>query len=122
MPARDQRTLKRAKALRSDMPDCERLIWEKLRAKRLNGIKFARQVPIGPFIVDFAARREKLAIEIDGDSHAFRLSYDAERARFIEGLGWQIIRFSNEDVRTNMDGVLEGILRAAESRFAAPSP
>ncbi|MBV7256836.1 endonuclease domain-containing protein [Pacificimonas sp. WHA3] len=122
MPRRDPIPLKRAKALRSNIPLAEALLWEKLRARRLGGMKFSRQVPIGPYIVDFAARRERLAIELDGDSHAGRETYDAARTAFIEGQGWHVLRFWNDDIFTNIEGACADILRAAESRCAAPSP
>ena len=121
MPRRDPIPLARAKVMRSDMPRAEDLLWQKLRAKRLGGMKFARQVPVGRYIVDFAARRERLAIELDGDSHAGREAYDAARTAFIAGEGWRVLRFWNDDIRANLGGVCEDILRAAESRYAAPS-
>ena len=74
------------------------------------GVKFARQVPVGRYIVDFVARREKLVIELDGDSHAFQVEYDAERTRFLEAQGYRVLRVSNTEVGHNLDGLCDTIL------------
>jgi very-short-patch-repair endonuclease len=112
MPARDETLLTRARANRAAMPITEARLWERLRALRLDGVKFARQVPIDPYIADFCARREKLIIEVDGDSHANRVGYDASRTHFLEAQGYRVIRFDNDEVKDNLNGVLEAILRA----------
>jgi very-short-patch-repair endonuclease len=85
----------------------EQKLWHALRAKRFEGAKFRRQVVIGRYIVDFACRIPRmLIIEVDGDTHGDREKYDAERSRFLEGKGYRVMRFTNVDVATNLDGVL----------------
>ena len=112
----------RARALRKNLTDAERAMWAMLRGHRLNGLRFRRQFPIGPFIADFVCLTARLVIEIDGGQH---FSDDAEmrdarRTVLIESKGFRILRFSNHDVLTNRSGVLETIAAAAEA--SAPSP
>lgn len=110
MPARNPVLLERAKSMRSEIAGPEARLWHHLRAKRLNGIKFSRQVVLGRYIVDFAARLHGLVVELDGDSHGDAERYDAQRTAYLVGLGYRVIRFSNADVMGNIDGVLEAIL------------
>jgi very-short-patch-repair endonuclease len=101
----------RAKALRTGMTPPEHMLWSKLRAGRLMGIKFVRQMVFGPFYVaDFAAREQRLVIELDGESHAAQEEADARRTAYMESKGFRVIRFTNSEVMTNMDGVLRAIL------------
>jgi very-short-patch-repair endonuclease len=101
----------RAKTLRTTLTPPEALLWAKLRGGRLSGIKFVRQMVFGPhYIADFAARSHRLVIELDGDSHAGQEAYDAARTAFMASKGFRVIRFTNSDVITNMDGVLKTIL------------
>jgi very-short-patch-repair endonuclease len=88
----------------------------------MQGWKFARQVPIGPFIVDFAARRERLAIELDGDSHATQADYDERRTAFLESKGWKVVRFANTDIVRNPEGVALTILERLNSAAHSPQP
>jgi very-short-patch-repair endonuclease len=104
-------TRNRAKELRSRFTEPERRLWYHLRANRLE-VKFQRQVVLSPYIADFAARAERLVIELDGDSHAGREVYDAGRTRALEQRGYRVLRFTNGDVMTNLDGVLRTILIA----------
>jgi very-short-patch-repair endonuclease len=99
----------RAKALRANMAPAEVLMWEMLRAGRLNGWKFARQVPIGPYIADFAARREKLVIEIDGRSHDHTVAHDQRREAFLNSLGYTILHLGNAAVTTDRDSIARQI-------------
>jgi len=113
-------TLKeRAKSLRTQATPAEQKLWAILRAHRFDGVKFTRQIPIGRYIVDFAARSRKLAIEIDGDTHSRQLDYDAARTRFLQEQGYQVIRFTNAEVMGNIEGVAEAI---ATTLRVAPSP
>ncbi|MBN8483501.1 MAG: endonuclease domain-containing protein [Sphingomonadales bacterium] len=98
-----------ARKLRRDMTDAERRLWLHLRASQLDGIKFTRQFPIGDFIVDFACRSARLAIELDGGQHAENPA-DEARTAIIEAYGWRVIRFWNNDVLQNTDGALTAIL------------
>jgi len=97
----------RAREMRSNMTEPEKRIW--YNCLRQLPQRFRRQRPFGPYIVDFYCASLKLVIEIDGDSHATEdaMAYDAERTAFLEGLGLQVIRFSNRDVMENLEGVFE---------------
>jgi very-short-patch-repair endonuclease len=97
-------------------------MWRILRAHRLEGWKFTRQVPVGPFTLDFAARRERLAIELDGDSHAAQEEYDRHRTCYLEKAGWTVIRVTNLDVVRNPEGVAVTILDALARRGPSPQP
>lgn len=119
MPAKDKIQLSRAKAMRTEQTPPEQELWYQLRAKRLNGVKFSRQVLVGPYIVDFAARTEHLVIELDGDSHGHQVAYDERRTLFLENQGYRVIRFTNAEVLGNMEGVLQMIVAALD---AAPLP
>jgi very-short-patch-repair endonuclease len=103
----------RAKRFRTEMTPPEAELWSILRGGRLEGIKFVRQMVIGPDLAaDFAARSHKLIIELDGDSHAGREEYDAARTAYIESRGYKVIRFANRDVFENPEGVARMILIA----------
>lgn len=98
----------------------ERLLWSLLRAHRLDGWKFTRQVPEGPYVIDFAARRARLAIELDGESHVGSQARDERRTEYLTRAGWRVIRVTNHELATNRDGVQQRII--AEVQDAAPSP
>ncbi len=117
-----EKTRTRARELRRNLTDAERIIWYGVRAHRLIGISFRRQAPIGPYIVDFVSHAAKLIVEIDGGQHFEdeQERRDARRTRFLEGKGYRVLRFNNYDVLSNRSGVLE---RIAETVLgAAPSP
>jgi very-short-patch-repair endonuclease len=105
----------KARQLRRDPTDAERRMWSALRDRRLAKYKFRRQHPIGPFIVDFACTRYALVVEIDGTQHAENVA-ENRRTAFLQRQGWQVIRFWNNDVLSNTNGVIETILRALQSR------
>jgi very-short-patch-repair endonuclease len=111
----------RARRLRHDMTDAERIIWNAIRAYRMHGISFRRQTPIGPFIVDFVCHAAWLIIEIDGGQHyeAETMKRDAQRDAYLTSKGYRVLRFNNYDVITNRQGVLETIASAVAH---APSP
>jgi very-short-patch-repair endonuclease len=111
----------RARTLRRDSTDAERIVWSGLRAHRLRGASFRRQTPIGPYIADFVCHVAKLIVEIDGGQHfeAVGIRRDVARERFLMVKGYRVLRFSNHDVMTNRAGVFETILAAIEN---APSP
>ena len=111
MARRHVETRERAKDLRTNTTPPELLLWSLLRAGRL-GVKFQRQVVLAPYIADFAARSERLVIELDGDSHAGRQGYDEARTRALEERGYRVVRFTNSEVMTNADGVARAILIA----------
>lgn len=96
-----------ARKLRRASTDAESRLWYYLRARRLEGAKFIRQFPIGPYIADFACRDARLAIELDGSQH--NDAVDAPRTAVIEAFGYRVLRFWNNDVLQNTEGVLEAI-------------
>lgn len=110
-----------ARRLRRTLTDAERVMWNELRAHRLNGASFRRQKPIGPFIVDFVCDAAKLIIEIDGGQHyePEGVESDARRDRYLVAEGYDVLRFSNHDVLTNKAGVLETTISALQAK--APS-
>ena len=111
-----------ARKLRNDTNEIEDLLWAHLRRSQLGGLKFSRQIPIAGYVADFVCRSIRLVIELDGSQHADAAAYDARRTQAIEAQGYQVIRFWNSDVLTNMDGVLETILNAVLSGKRAPTP
>jgi very-short-patch-repair endonuclease len=119
VPRTDEELLKRAKAMRTEMTQPERELWTALRAKRFDGIKFSRQVVIGPYVADFVARSRKLVIELDGDSHASNEAYDLKRTAHLAAQGYWLLRFANADVMTNLEGVLHIVANALAT---APLP
>jgi very-short-patch-repair endonuclease len=109
-------TTARARALRRSQTDAERKLWYALRARRLDGIKFKRQVPIGRYIADFMCFECKLIVEVDGSQHAEQADCDAARTRWLETQGYRVVRYWNHEVLLNIDGVAEAIWRLAEER------
>ena len=108
----------RARFLRKVSPSAERLVWSRLRDRRLGGFKFNRQFAIGPFFVDFVCRDRALVIEIDGATHSTEeeLWRDARRSEELTHLGYAVMRFTNDAIFTNLDGVMETILARLEGR------
>jgi very-short-patch-repair endonuclease len=104
----------RRKQLRRTMPEAEVILWSQLKNRQVSGIKFRRQYSIGKYIVDFYCAKKKLAIEIDGDSHYMlnARERDEERQQWIEQFGIQFLRFTNDEVRRNLYGVLDAIEEA----------
>jgi very-short-patch-repair endonuclease len=91
------------------MTDVERMLWRALRGKQLNGNLFRRQHSIGRYIADFVCIEQKLVIELDGEQHQEQLAYDEQRTDFLQSQGWRVLRFWNNDVLNNLDGVLTTI-------------
>ena len=119
-PPLPTRTRKLAARLRSSQTDAEHNLWQILRADRLNGLKFRRQHPIPPYIVDFVSLRLKLVIELDGSQHT--VESDTARTRFLEAHGFHVLRFWDNDVLLNLDAVAEAIFNAAQDRTLSPTP
>jgi very-short-patch-repair endonuclease len=100
---------KLARTLRKNYTQAEALLWSKLRARQMEGIKFRRQQPIEDFIVDFVSFEKRIVIELDGGQHAVDEDKDKERDKWLKGNGYTVLRFWNNDLFENMDGVLEVI-------------
>jgi very-short-patch-repair endonuclease len=104
-----------ARSLRRQMTDAEAKPWRALRNRTFAGCKFRRQVPIGPYVVDFISHERRLVIELDGGQHGDQLAYDAARTRRIERDGYRVLRFWNNDVLRNIEGVLQVIASALDT-------
>ncbi len=100
----------------------EEMLWRQLKGKRVAGLKFSRQMPIAGYRVDFVCRAEKLVVELDGSQHGEAAGYDEVRTRALERAGYRVIRFWNNDLTSNMTGVLETIATAALGGERAPTP
>ena len=107
------RTVRIAGMLRRNQTTAERVLWFKLRDRRLAGFKFRRQFPIGKYFLYFVCIEARVAIEIDGGQHSANLR-DVERQNFIEEQGFVILRFWNHEVIGNIDGVCEAIVASLE--------
>ena len=101
----------RARGLRKNHTDAESWLWQNLRRSQINGHRFRRQHPIGPYIIDFYCDAKRLAIELDGGQHSTHtaIQYDLRRTQHLEGQGIRVIRFWNNDIFLNKQGVLEKI-------------
>ncbi len=121
MPRHEAQTVERARTLRREATQAETKLWQHLRNRQLNGAKFTRQVPIGPYFADFACRAAMLVIEIDGVTHETpeQLAHDAKRSVFLVEQGHRVIRFRNEDIFGDLDPVLAAINSALGK---GPSP
>src|SRR5437899_1689174 len=95
------KTLATAQRLRREMTDAERKLWSALRSRQMEGAKFRRQQPIGPFIADFVCQERRLIIEADGGQHA-ESSTDDRRTAFLESKGYRVLRFWNNDILQNL--------------------
>ncbi len=104
-------THKRAKSYRRELTAAENVLWQEIRRKQVGGFHFRRQIPIGPFIADFACVKEKLVIEVDGIGHSEpdEIARDAKRTAYLENLGWRVIRFMNVEIFDEIDAVVEPI-------------
>ncbi len=100
--------IERARDLRKNMTDVERVLWRGLR-EALPTYHWRKQVPLGPYTVDFASHSARLIVEVDGGQHVDRGEYDAVRTRFLESEGYRVLRFWNSDVLQNPEGVLTRI-------------
>lgn len=102
--------IKTARRLCQDATDVERILWRALRGRQLDGLKFRRQHPIGPYVADFACLERGLVVELDGGQHTPEA--DAARTAFLEREGFRVLRFWNPDILSNLDGVLQAVRRA----------
>jgi very-short-patch-repair endonuclease len=112
-----------ARAMRHGPMDAERKFWWRVCDRRLGGYKFKRLFLIGRYIVDFVCLEHSVIVELDGGQHALQISYDRVRGAFLKAPGFHVLRFWNDDVLTNMDGVPEGVLMVLrQSPSPLPSP
>ncbi|TIV67022.1 MAG: DUF559 domain-containing protein [Mesorhizobium sp.] len=116
MRGRDEPKVTRARELRQVENDAEERLWHELRGRRLNGHKFVRQLPIGPYFADFACRGANLVAEVDGSQHAGR-SRDRYRDETMNGNGWSVLRVWHADVLTSLSSVLDTIVAALDGRL-----
>ncbi len=113
----------RAKALRKRMTDAEQLFWRHLRNRELDGWKFRRQHPVGPFIVDFACPEKMVIIEVDGGQHDENKELDVQRSAYLNKMGYRVCRFWNNEVMQETEAVLESIFAIlANEKQNSPSP
>ena len=110
---RGKRSHAREHSLRRNQTEAERALWTLLRDRRLLGVKFRRQHRLGPYIVDFAAVEQRLVVEVDGSQHLDSTS-DETRTRYLEALGFSVLRFWNDDVLARRDLVLHSIALALD--------
>ncbi len=108
-----KRNLHLARTLRSRSTDAEKRLWERVRARRLDGLKFKRQVPVGDYIADFVCSDAKLIVELDGGHHAEHAQADADRTRNLEAAGFLVLRFWNNDIMARIELVLAEITATA---------
>jgi len=115
----DERRITRARKMRRDATNAERRLWSALRDRRLDGYRIRRQYPIGPFIADFACTREQVIVEADGGQHSDGKT-DNRRTAWLASQGWRVLRFWNNEILGNPEGVIDAILR--ELRCEDPHP
>ena len=115
----DQRQF--TKTLRQNMTDAEQLLWRHLRAHRMDGQKFRRQQPLGPYIVDFIHFGLRLIVEADGGQHVDS-EHDATRDAWLRSQGFTLLRFWNNEIMTNLEGVLSNIASVTSDFPLSPGP
>ena len=113
---------KLAKNLRTNNTNAERLLWSHLRARRLDGLKFRRQQPLGQFILDFVCFESRIVIELDGGQHSWEKERDKTRDVWLNKEGFKVLRFWNHEVFKNLDGVLEVISENCSNHPPLPPP
>jgi very-short-patch-repair endonuclease len=117
MRGENARRTKRARALRQVENEAEEILGQELRGRRLNGHKFVRQLPIGPYYADFACRQADLVVEVDGSQHA-RQPRDRFRDETMNANGWSVLRVWHVDVLRDREVVLDMVVAAVEGRMA----
>jgi very-short-patch-repair endonuclease len=110
-----------ARRLREDLTPAEAVLWQALKKRQLNNLKFRNQHPVGHFILDFYCPSHKLVIEVDGGIHDRQVEYDNDRSKQLESHGYHIIRFRNDEILNNLDFVLQCIRETCD-RLEAPRP
>jgi very-short-patch-repair endonuclease len=120
MPAKrsNPKTMHRAGELRREPAPAERKLWAYLQGNKLNGVSFRRQHAIGNYIVDFVSIKKKLIIELDGGQHLEQSEYDEERTQYLKSQCYKVVRFWNNQVENEMDGVIRKIEMALDDKWA----
>ena len=118
-PVFRSRNTERSRELRRSASPAERLLWSKLCRSQVNGHRFTTQYQIGEYYADIVCRSQMLVVEVDGWSHDVRQGYDAQRDEYMKSLGYRVLRFTNEDVMNNLEGVVISITQALP---ITPSP
>ena len=104
------------------MTKAENRMWYYLRGRRFDNRKFRRQVPIGPYIVDFLCESARLIIEVDGGQHSEQRRYDAIRTQWLRTQGYEVVRFWNNEVAGHLDGVMDAVADALKRPRNYPHP
>jgi very-short-patch-repair endonuclease len=121
MPSRRHPLQSHARNLRNNTTDVERILWQHLRNRQIEGVKFRRQQPVEAYIVDFVSFEKKILIELDGGQHAEKHAQDDKRDACLQANGFMVLRFWNNEVLENLEGVLEKIRRVCEEG-TTPTP
>ena len=116
-----KRPTARSRELRLNATDAERKLWQQISARKVAGVRFNRQFPVGPFICDFVSRSARLVIEVDGGQHAVDVAKDEARTAYLEARGYRVIRFWNNDVLERIEGVVAVIERVLAD-MPSPNP
>ena len=114
--------LRYARDMHSGQTDAEQVLWYHLRARRFQGVKFRRQRPVGPYIVDFVCLESRLVLELDGGQHSKTVARDARRDAWFAANGYRVLRFWNNEVMQRLPDVLERIRVALEKDTLSPGP
>ncbi|MET0240814.1 MAG: DUF559 domain-containing protein [Sphingobium sp.] len=120
-PTFRKRATRRAKELRNEATPPERRLWQHLRNRQLGGHKFSRQIPVGPYFCDFLCREQRLIVELDGATHAADPDHDQQRDAYCIALGFRVLRFTNADTMSNIEGVLQEVSAALGPPPAPPA-
>ncbi len=114
--------IRNARILRKNLTDAEKCLWQKLNRRQIGSVKFRRQQPIGEYIVDFVCLERQLIVELDGGQHAEQIAYDEARTAWLQSKGYRVLRFWNNDVLANTDGVVQTIFDALGEEGCPPIP
>jgi very-short-patch-repair endonuclease len=122
MPLASRSQIERGRQLRAQMTDAEVRLWMRLRGKQIGGHRFRRQVPVGPYIVDFISKKAHLIVEVDGGQHLAAVKRDEHRTAWLQSRGFRVVRFWDNDVLQRTDSVMESIRVALLEATTQPSP
>lgn len=117
-----KKNTERVKALRHNLTDAEKFLWQRMRNRELSGFKFRRQHPIGPYIVDFVCIEKRIIIEVDGGQHAENTELDTQRSKYLQERGNRILRFWDNEVLKEGTTVLDVILSSLAKDAPSPTP